>query len=48
MKKTMMQLIVAGLVLACATTVFAGSSITIGLQAGNCLAQVDGGVHANG
>ena len=48
MKKTMMQLIVAGLVLACATTVFAGSSITSWLQAGNCLAQVDNGAHANG
>ena len=48
MKKTMMQLIVTGLVLACATTVFAGSSITSWLQAGNCLAQVDNGAHANG
>ena len=45
MKKTMMQLIVTGLVLACATTVFAGS-ITCWLQAGDCLHEVDGGVHA--
>ena len=44
MKKTMMQLAVMGLVLVCATTVFAGS-ITIGLQAGDCLHEVDGGVH---
>ena len=47
MKKTMMQLAVLGLVLACATIGFAGP-ITIGLQAGNCLAQVDNGAHANG
>jgi hypothetical protein len=47
MKKLMMQLAVTGLVLAWATTVFAGS-ITLRLQAGNCLAQVDNGAHANG
>ena len=47
MKKMMMQLAVLGLVLACATIGFAGP-ITIGLQAGNCLAQVDNGAHANG
>ena len=45
MKKTMMQLAVTGMVLACATTVFAGP-ITSGLQAGDCLHEVDGGVHA--
>jgi hypothetical protein len=45
MKKTMMQLAITGLVLACATTVPAGS-ITIGLQAGDCLHEVDGGIHA--
>jgi hypothetical protein len=46
MKKTMMQLIVTGLVLACSTTAFAGWSITSRLQAGDCLHEVDGGIHA--
>jgi hypothetical protein len=45
MNKTMMQLAVTGLVLACATTVFAGS-FTSRLQAGDCVHQVDGGIHA--
>jgi hypothetical protein len=45
MKKTMMQLAITGLVLACATTVFAGS-VTSRLEAGDCLYQVDGGIHA--
>jgi hypothetical protein len=45
MKKTMMQLAITGLVLACATPVMAGS-ITSQLQAGDCLHEVDGGIHA--
>jgi hypothetical protein len=45
MKKTMMQVAITGLVLACTTTVRAGS-ITSQLQAGDCLHEVDGGIHA--
>ncbi len=44
MKKTMMQLAITGLVLACTTTVRAGS-ITTALEAGDCLHEVDGGIH---
>jgi hypothetical protein len=44
MKKTMMQLAITGMVLACATTVFAGP-ITSRLQAGDCLHEVDRGIH---
>ena len=45
MKKTTMKLAVAGMVLACATTVFAGS-ITSRLQAGDCMHEAEGGIHA--
>ncbi len=45
MKKTMMQLAVAGLVLACGANVFA-APITSRLQAGDCLHEVDNGIHA--
>ena len=45
MKKTMMRLAVTGLVFACVANVFAGS-ITSWLQAGDCLHEVDGGIHA--
>jgi hypothetical protein len=45
MKKTMIQLAITGLALACVANVFAGS-ITSRLQAGDCLHEVDGGIHA--
>ncbi len=45
MKKTMMRLAVTGMVLAWVANVFAGS-ITSWLQAGDCLHEVDGGIHA--
>ncbi len=45
MKKTMMQLAVAGTLLACVANVFA-DSISAWLQAGDCLHEVDGGIHA--
>jgi hypothetical protein len=45
MKKTMIQLAIAGAVLGCVTSVFAGP-ITSPLQAGDCLHEVDGGIHA--
>jgi hypothetical protein len=44
MKKTMIQLAITGLVLACTATVRAGT-ITSQLQAGDCLHEVDRGIH---
>ena len=44
-KKTMTQLAIAGTALACATNVFAGP-IKSWLQAGNCLHEFEGGIHA--
>ena len=48
MKKTMMLLAATGMVLACAPTAVFADTVTIRLQGGNCLVQVDNGAHAKG
>ena len=47
MKKTMMQLIVAGLVLACATAVFAASQTTVLQDCNGTLRTEERGIHKN-
>jgi hypothetical protein len=49
MKRSLfLSVLIAGAFLACAPTAVFAQTATLRLQAGNCLAQVDSGAHANG